>query len=97
MEVLIGFHGNIIGKWRIFPSKRLIRHDDSRQVWELLEASRHESSHGPLENELSHLIGGDWLPSIFYFPIYWEYIGNLIIPIDELLFFRGIQGFLEKL
>ena len=28
-----------------------------------------------------------WLPSIFYFPIN---IGFLIIPIDELIFFRGV-------
>ena len=33
------------------------------------------------------LVGGDWLPSIFNFPIN---IGLLIIPTDELIFFRGV-------
>ena len=51
--------------------------------------------------ENHRLVGG--LGAIFYFLIYWEwssqvwninfifsYIGNLIIPIDELIFFRGV-------
>ena len=33
----------------------------------------------------THLVGG--LVAIFYFPIYWEFP---IIPIDELIFFRGV-------
>ena len=33
------------------------------------------------------LVGGNWLPFLFYFPIN---IGFLIIPIDELIFFRGV-------
>ena len=33
------------------------------------------------------LLGGEWLPSMTYFPIN---IGNVIIPIDELIFFRGV-------
>ena len=33
------------------------------------------------------LVGGEWLPSILYFPIN---IGNVIIPIDEIIFFRGV-------
>ena len=34
-----------------------------------------------------YLVGGEWLPSMFYFP---RNIGLLIIPIDELIFFRGV-------
>ena len=33
------------------------------------------------------LVGGDWLPWILNFPIH---IGNVIIPIDALIFFRGV-------
>ena len=36
--------------------------------------------------KLSLLVGGDWNMT-FIFP----YIGNAIIPIDELTFFRGIE------
>ena len=32
---------------------------------------------------------GEWLPWIWHFPMYWEYLG-IIIPIDELIFFRGV-------
>ena len=34
------------------------------------------------------LVGGDWLPSILFSQKYWE---CLIIPIHELIFFRGVE------
>ena len=47
----------------------------------------HEFYHNPIMNYNPLLVGGEWLPSIFYFP---RNIGCLIIPIDEVIFFRGV-------
>ena len=37
------------------------------------------------ETTISHLVGGNWLPSILNFP---RNISLLIIPIDERIFFQ---------
>ena len=43
---------------------------------------------GEWSNPQQKLLGG--LVAIFYFPIFPRNIGNVIIPIDELIFFRGV-------
>ena len=39
---------------------------------------------------MANLVGGDWNMT-FIFP----YTGNVIIPIDELIFFRGVSSILQ--
>ena len=70
------------------PEGRATRRWELAKVPHVLNARKKEAVKRFITPIKSDLVGG--LVAIFYFPNIFPYIGFLIIPIDELIFFRGV-------
>ena len=62
-------------------------HFSTTPGWWLVDESLAEWWDLEIKHEFGNLVGGNWLPFLAFSQKYWE---SLIIPIDELIFFRGV-------